>query len=116
MKYKPPICAICRAELGQWCLIGNQKVCIICYERWLRDGPELPVMKCWYEKATDLYLLTPGWWDEGANDRHLANHKLTLCKSPVLTASIKRLLIRMKKGHCNVWMNSEVYLEQLDGI
>lgn len=38
-KYKVPVCLRCGNELGRYCLIGNEKVCVICYERWLQDGP-----------------------------------------------------------------------------
>lgn len=38
MAYKVPVCSSCGAELGRYCYIGNKKVCIICYERWLHNG------------------------------------------------------------------------------
>lgn len=72
------------------------------------------VVKCWYEKATDLYLITPMWWSEKANSLYFPGRELVPCKAPALTTSIRRLSERMMKEHYNIWMDAETYLEHTE--
>jgi len=74
----------------------------------------MDIIRCWYEKATDLYLITPTFWNEEANARYFPDRELVSCKAPPLTAEIRALVGRMIKAHRAIWMDAEVYLEQTE--